>query len=320
MMRLAGLTLCALLAAIPAFAAPDTAAHQIRMVPVDKNVALEVVDWGGNGSPLIFLSGLGGTAHDFDGFAEKFTARHHVYGITRRGFGASSHPPPTDENYDADRLGDDVLAVIAALKLARPVVAGHSIAGEELSSIGSRHPEKVAGLIYLDAIYQYSFYDSSVADLSVETATVKRDLARMFELQNDPAAMRALIAEVQGALPNLQKALSDATEASASMQASNQPQTPEDLAGNKIFDNTRRYGPLKVPVLAIVAEPRQCGKNCDKPFMQKIMAADVARSAAFERQSPNARLVRIAGASHYIWHSNEAQVEREMNSFMDGLH
>lgn len=303
-----------------AFAAPDTTPHQIRMVPVDKDVNLEVVDWGGQGPALVFLSGLGGTAHDFDGFAEKFTARHHVYGITRRGFGASSHPPPTDANYDADRLGDDVLAAIAALKLDRPVIVGHSIAGEELSSVGSRHPEKVAGLIYLDAIYQYSFYDPAVADLSVETATVKRDLARMFDLQNDPAAMRALIAEVQGALPNLQKALSDATEATASMPALAAPQTPEDLAGNKVFDNTRRYGPLKVPVLAIVAEPHQCGKNCDKPFMRKIMAADVARSATFEKQSPDARLVRIAGAGHYIWRSNEAQVEREMNAFLDGLH
>jgi pimeloyl-ACP methyl ester carboxylesterase len=39
-----------------------------------------------------------------------------------------------------------VLAVCDFLKLQRPVVVGHSIAGEELSSIGSRHPEKVAGL------------------------------------------------------------------------------------------------------------------------------------------------------------------------------
>jgi non-heme chloroperoxidase len=30
------------------------------------------------------------------------------------------------------------------------VLVGHSLAGEELSSIGSRYPERVAGLIYLD--------------------------------------------------------------------------------------------------------------------------------------------------------------------------
>jgi pimeloyl-ACP methyl ester carboxylesterase len=37
--------------------------------------------------------------------------------------------------------------VCAALKLERPALAGHSIAGEELSSVGSRHPERVAGLV-----------------------------------------------------------------------------------------------------------------------------------------------------------------------------
>jgi pimeloyl-ACP methyl ester carboxylesterase len=53
--------------------------------------------------------------------------------------------------------------------------------------------------------------------------------------------------------------------------------------------------------------------------MQKIIAADVARSAYFEKENPNARVVRIAKANHYIWRSNEAQVEQEMNAFMDGL-
>jgi pimeloyl-ACP methyl ester carboxylesterase len=85
--------------------------------------------------------------------------RNHVYAITRRGFGTSSKPAPTTENYNADRLGDDVLAVIDALKLNRPVLVAHSIAGEELSSVGSRHPEKISGLIYLDAAMGYAYYD-----------------------------------------------------------------------------------------------------------------------------------------------------------------
>ena len=298
----------------------DPSPHRVHFVTVQPGVKLEVLDWGGNGPPLVFLSGLGGTGHSFDGFAEKFTGKHHVYAITRRGFGLSSSPPDTDANYDADRLGDDFLAVIDALHIQKPVLAGHSIAGEELSSVGTRHPEKIAGVIYLDALNQYSFYDPSEADLSVETAAVKRDLSRMFDLQTDPAAMRALIADVQAALPKLQKALSDAAEATASMTpTSGQQQKPEDLAGNRIFDNTRKYGPVKVPVLAILAEPRQCGQNCDKPFMQKILAAAAARSAYFEKECPNARVVRIAKASHYIWRSNEAQVEQEMNAFMDSL-
>ena len=111
---------------------------------VEQGVQLEVLDWGGSGRPLIFLAGAGDTAHASDNFAPQFTRHHHVYGITRRGFGASSHPAPANGNYSADHLGDDILAVMKALNIQRPVLVGHSMAGEELSSIGSRFPAKVA--------------------------------------------------------------------------------------------------------------------------------------------------------------------------------
>src|ERR1700682_3132182 len=94
--------------------------------------------------------GLGNTAHIFDDFAPKLTSEYHVYGITRRGYRASSVPA---SGYSANRLGDAVLAGLEALKLARAVFVGPSIAGEELSSVGTRRRERVAGLIYLDAGY-----------------------------------------------------------------------------------------------------------------------------------------------------------------------
>ncbi len=134
-----------------------TTAHTIQFITVDKDVKLEVLDWGRSGPPLVPFTGLGDNAHRFDKFAFKLTPSYHVYGITRRGFAASSVPAT---GYSADRLGDDVLAVIDALKINKPVLVGHSIGGEELSSIGSRHPEKVAGLIYVDAGYSYAFLRS----------------------------------------------------------------------------------------------------------------------------------------------------------------
>jgi pimeloyl-ACP methyl ester carboxylesterase len=143
----------------------DPSPHTVQFVNVDENVKLEVLDWGGSGRPLVLLAGLGDTAHVFDDFAPKLTSENHVYGITRRGFGASSAP---DSGYSADALGDDVISVLDALKLERPVVVGHSIAGEELSSIGTRHPERIAGLIYLDAGYEYAYYDRSKGDFVID--------------------------------------------------------------------------------------------------------------------------------------------------------
>ena len=163
--------------ATPETAWKDPASHTIQFVTVDKNVKLEVLDWGGSGRPLVFLAGLGNTAHIFDTFAPKLTNTYHVYGITRRGFGASSAPAT---GYLADQLGDDVLAVLDALKLDRPVLAGHSIAGEELSSVGSRHSEKVAGLIYLDAGYGYALYDASLGWLDIDVIDVQKKLDLLF--------------------------------------------------------------------------------------------------------------------------------------------
>ena len=76
---------------------------------------------------------------------------HHLLGaaVTRRGFGASSYAPLKDR---ADRLGRDVLAVICALKIDKPVLAGHSIAGVELSSVANLDPKTIAGVVYLELL------------------------------------------------------------------------------------------------------------------------------------------------------------------------
>ena len=132
----------------------DSAVKTVTFIEVQPGVKDEVLDWGGTGRPIVLLAGLGNTAHVFDSFVPRLTERYHVYGITRRGSGASSVP---SVGYRADRLADDDLAILDSLHLVKPVLIGHSIAGEELSSIGTRHPDKVAALVYLEATYWYAY-------------------------------------------------------------------------------------------------------------------------------------------------------------------
>lgn len=116
------LLLCVLCASTVS-AQSDTSPHQVRFVTVQPEVRLEVLDWGGSGTPVVLLAGGANTAHDFDHFALELIPAYHVYGITRRGMGASSRP---NSGYESDRLGDDVLAVIDTLRVHRPVLVGHS--------------------------------------------------------------------------------------------------------------------------------------------------------------------------------------------------
>lgn len=87
---------------------------KIQFVTVEPAVKLEVLDWGGSGRELVVLAGLGRDAHAFKKFAPKLAEQYHVYGITRRGYGASDMPAVAADNYSADRLADDVLAIMDA--------------------------------------------------------------------------------------------------------------------------------------------------------------------------------------------------------------
>ena len=199
----------------------DPSPHRVQMVTVDAGVQLEVLDWGGAGRPLVLLAGLGNTAHVFDEFAPKLTPVCHVYGITRRGFGSSSVPA---SGYASDRLGDDVLAVLDALRMERPVLAGHSLAGEELSSVATRHPERIAGLIYLDAANSYAYYDHSRGDWTIDLAELQKKLSRLQTRQN----MMQLVEELlQSDLPGFER---DLRELQKNLQSAPPSPMPASLA------------------------------------------------------------------------------------------
>jgi pimeloyl-ACP methyl ester carboxylesterase len=305
----------------------------IQSVPVEKDVKLEVLDWGGTGRPLILLAGLGGTAHGFDEFARKLTVSYHVYGITRRGFGASSRPPATVNNYSAKRLGDDVLAVSDFLGLNRPVLVGHSIAGEELSSIGSRHPEKVAGLIYLDAVSGYALYDPAHGDFFIDLVDLENKLAQL-----DPRTARGDVKPVveeleQVSVPRFEKDL-QWMEKNFEMTTAPPPPPPEPGAvrevapANAILAGAEKFTAIHAPVLAICAFPHDLGRRLSDDAAGRTKAElwearDKERIGAelkaLEAGVPSARIVRIPHASHVIFRSNQADVLREMNAFIETL-
>lgn len=304
----------------------DSGTHTVQFISVESNVKLEVLDWGGSGRTLLLLSGLGDTAHVFDKFAPRLIDSYHVYGITRRGFGASSAPAPSGTTvYSADRLGDDVLAVIDYLKLNRPVLVGHSIAGEELSSIGARHPEKIAGLVYLDAINGYSFYDNSHGDLYIDLFELEKKL-ELMQPGKGPNDTRPVIRELlETLLPRFEQ---DLKGERAFLQAL----PPTMLAGSStsmpsasqaIIAGEQKYTNIKAPVLAIVAVPHDMGWGKDPAAQAAFDAIDEAstgvEASAFQHAVPSARVIRLPHANHYVFRSNESDVLRELRAFVSSL-
>src|SRR5215472_1396075 len=133
----------------------DPASHTVKFVTVPDGTRIEVVDYGGQGEPLVLIAGLGDAAHMYDDFAPRLTNAFHVIGVTRRGYGASSQP---DTGYTVATLSNDVVAVLDSLHLSKVDLAGHSIAGQELTWIAAHHPDRVHKLVYLDAGFDYHLH------------------------------------------------------------------------------------------------------------------------------------------------------------------
>ncbi len=304
---------------------PDVSvsAPTVQMIPVEPDVKLEVLDWGGRGRPLVLLAGMGDTAHMFDTFAPKLTAKYHVYGITRRGFGLSSKPEFVTANYNAERLGDDVLAVIEALHLSHPILAGHSLAGEELSDIGFHHPEAVAGLIYLDAGYTYALYDQAHGQVMLDALKLREMLPQLVpgKIPEDvPKSLNEIleqlkleekeIIEYQAQLPPSPPAAGPHSDPPPFLYA--------------IFSGFESFPTIHSPALVIFAEPHDFGPAHNDSALQAFYEARDLRiteyqAKAFETQVPSAHVVRIPHASHYVFRSNEPEVLQEINAFISAL-
>lgn len=315
----------------PAHAWPIPPVPASHLVTVAPGVQLELVDWGGTGKPIVFLAGLGNTAHIFSGtgFARDFTRSHHVYGITRRGFGESSKPAFTPENYSADRLGDDVVAVLDAMHIERPVLIGHSIAGEELSSIGTRYPNKISGLVYLDAGYSYALYDphaGSFERLEIDEVDLKRDLADLDSGNvnvHEAAASRMLNADLARVRQGLR--VEQAFEHAMSPQMRGAIVQTDPLSKAIIAGEEKYTGPIHVPVLAIYAAPHDWSsalgpdKAADSAAEKMEYADQLTQIEAFRKHVPSAQVIRIPNADHYVFFSNRAEVERDVNAFLNAL-
>ena len=166
-----------------------------RFLTVAPDVRLEVLDWGGSGRDLVLLAGGGNTAHVYASMAPKLAQHFHVYGITRRGAGQSSAP---SSGYTAKQYGDDVVAVLDALRLVKPVLVGHSIAGEEMSSVSQHHPGRVAALVYLDAGGPFALYNPEHGDIDLDRAELQQDLSKLGENQyDDPLITKTLADEAR---------------------------------------------------------------------------------------------------------------------------
>lgn len=303
----------------------DPSPHKIQFVTVEEGIHLEVLDWGGSGRSVILLAGSGNTAHVFDGFAEKLTSFCHVYGITRRGFGASTH---AESGYAEQRLSQDILVVLDSLKIASPVLMGHSAAGGEMTRFGNDHSGRISGLVYMDAAGDPTDWPaSSPAYMQLyHNLVVTRDPNEPKKPEPDRSSFQAYrewqvkigeVATPESELRNLYEANPD-----GSMGKSKS--SPAIFRAYGDGAQKRDYSRITVPVLAFFPS-KGTAKPDYKTEEHRIAAEqfDAATKAYVDRWKKNlstapggVRIVEMPGANHYLFLSNPEDVIRELKVFL----
>lgn len=321
-----GLTFSTLTAALWVACAPskpatapwtDTSPHHVAMVAVAPDVRLEVLDWGGSGPPLVFLSGLQDVAHGFDDFAPRFTDHFHVIGITRRGYGASSQPP---SGYDlATRVADDK-AVLDSLGFDKVILVGHSIAGDELTAFAGTYPGRVTKLVYFDAAYDHSDIGGIDKDFPQQPMTPADSTS--------PGAVQAYTLRTFGMhIPESQLRAIAKYDSTGHLQADVTPAAIDSqvLAGCGHPD----YSRVKAPILSIynivdsardlfprIDEFTPATKASAERFTGALRTWAGRQQAAFQAAEPNAQVLELHHSNHYVFWANEAEVERAMREFL----
>ena len=101
-------------------------------------------DQGAGDPALVFLHYYGGSSRTWAHVTAKLAPRFRTIAIDHRGWGKSDAPAT---GYGLADLAADAQGLIAALKLQRYVLVGHSMGGKVAQLMASRRPAGLAGLI-----------------------------------------------------------------------------------------------------------------------------------------------------------------------------
>ena len=302
----------------------DPSPHQVRRVTVDSSVQLEVLEWGGSGVPVVLLACYLST-HIYDEFAPKLTNQFRVFGITRRGIGASDKPAT---GYAVQRSADDVLEVLNSLKLQKSVLVGHSCAGQVLTMFAAQHSDRLLGLVYLDGAGDPTMTPADVGESIPDPNMLPRPINPSLPDNSSFEALRASQLRDRGwAFPDGELRQQFAANPDGSVGQS----TLSPVIRRAITTDARvkpDYSRVQVPVLAIyqrdlpfeeVAARYAISDELQRAALRQEYAATRALYARWQRDLhaavPTARIVELPGASLYMFLSNEADVLREIRAF-----
>lgn len=135
---------------------PDETANATNPQPAAATIGLgelnvHVLDWGGDGTPMLALHGLASSGHWYRRVAPYLRREYRIVAPDQRGHGATTQAAT---GYDWQTLAEDAVRLLDHFEMEQAVVLGHSWGGHVSSNLAMRFPDRVSRLVMIDGGFQ----------------------------------------------------------------------------------------------------------------------------------------------------------------------
>jgi N-formylmaleamate deformylase len=239
---------------------------------------------GGSRPPLILLHGLTANGACWTAVARALEADYDVIMPDARGHGQSSAP---DLGYRYEDHANDVVGLIEALGVDRPILIGHSMGGLTAAVVAGRNPKLLRGLVLADPTFL-----SAKAQREVRDSEVADEHRRMLK-----TPLADLIAEARTRHP------------------ARPAETLELIARARLQTRLSAFDVLTPPN----PEYTQLVRAIDVPSLLVIGDAPVvspATAAELQQLNPRLRVEQIRGAGHGLHYDQPERFAAAVKSFL----
>lgn len=299
-----------LLAALPAVAQPQSQAQEhnrnrfaATIVPAERfEVGGMLVErHGERGAPMVLIPGLAGGSWEWEGLVRQFAGSNTLYVVTPAGF--DGRPPAAGNPVDATKSA--ILELVAARKLDKPILVGHSLGGTLALLIASRQPDLPGAVVTIDGLPVFPGTEGMPPEQRAQAAEAlrvrgARTPARLFGAQQQDY-MRTTGSIDMGKADDM-----------ARLMARSDPATVSAFtAGMMALDLRRQLAHVSAPVLVIAPyfDGDSGQHNITEPmkldYYQKLMAA-----------APNVKVVPVSPSRHFAMIDQPEKVAAAIRDFV----
>lgn len=226
--------------------------------------------------PIVFVHGNGGSSEVWRAQVEHLSKTRRALAIDLPGFGKS----PSTGDFSLTAMANAIDSATKAAGIDRFVLVGHSYAGAVVATYAAMHPERVAGVVYIDAAA--TSLPLNAQQKEQLSAAIRADKMSIVKMMFTP----------------MLKSSSDAVKSEVfnSAQA-----TPAEAFIGAIMS----LGAFDPKTITAYTGPKLA-----------IVASDLENPMSFQKQFPDIEAVRISGAGHWLMLDKPDEVNAAIDRFV----